>query len=262
MIPTKRHWINKYTLIIFSLAFTLTLIITAPAALLNSWMQRATQGQLVLANTGGTVWHGSGTPALPQRAGGFIALGPLHWDVALLPLFSGELKIILRWDNAPQAVPMEVLLSPSRLELNHLRLNLPAAALGEISPLMQPAQLQGQMQIQSEHLIVTPQGMEGVAKADWLNAGSALSAINPLGKYHLTFTGSGERLHIVLATTSGALILDGQGDWSRARGLEFHGKARAAEGKQDSLAELLAHLGPAETAGVHTLTLTPQGKAR
>lgn len=258
MTPTQQNWIGKRSLLIFVLAFIITLIITAPATLLNGWVQSATQDNIVLANTGGTVWHGSATPALPQRDGGFIALGPLHWDVALLPLFSGKLKITLHWDDVPQPAAMEAILSTSGLELNHALLTLPAAALGEVSPLLQPAQLQGQIQIQSEHLLVSPQGIEGVANADWLNAGSALSAVNPLGKYHLTFTGSGERLHIALATTSGALILDGQGDWSHSRGLEFHGKARAAEGKQDSLAELLAHLGPEETAGVHTLTLTPQ----
>lgn len=257
---TPMNCINKRTLLVFALAFIITLIITAPAALLNGWMQRATQGQLVLANTGGTVWHGSATPALPQRDGGLIALGPLHWDVELLPLFSGKLKIILRWDDVPQPVAMEAIFSPGGLELNHALLVLPAAALGGISPLLQPAQLQGQIQIQSEHLLVSSQGIEGVANADWLNAGSALSAVNPLGKYHLTFTGSGDRLHIALATTSGALILDGQGDWSRDRGLEFHGKARAAEGRQDSLVELLAHLGPEESASVHTLTLTPQAR--
>ncbi len=261
-VSPKRWGWSKRTLLIFALAFIITLIITAPATLLNGWVQRATQGQLVLANTGGTVWHGSATPALPQREVGFIALGPLHWDVALLPLFSGKLKIILRWDDVPQATAMEAILSSSGLELNHAQLALPAAALGELSPLLQPVQLQGQIQIQSEHLLVSSQGIEGVANADWLNAGSALSAVNPLGKYHLTFTGSGERLHIALATTSGALILDGQGDWSRSRGLEFHGKARAAEGKQDNLAGLLAHLGPQQSPGVHTLTLTPQAMAR
>ena len=258
--PKKWGW-NKRTLLIFAFAFIITLIITAPATLLQGWMQHASQGQLVLANTSGTVWHGSATPALPQREVGFIALGRLHWDVALLPLFSGKLKIILRWDDVPQTTAMEAILSSNGLELNHAQLALPAAALGEISPLLQPVQLQGQIQIQSEHLLVSSQGIEGVANADWINAGSALSAVNPLGKYHLTFTGAGERLHIALATTSGALVMDGQGDWSQARGLEFHGKARAAEGKQDSLAELLAHLGPEQTAGVHTLTLTPQAQA-
>lgn len=258
MTPIKL--LSKGTLLIFTLAFIITLIITAPAALLNGWVQRATQDHLVMANTGGTIWHGSATPALPQRDGGFIVLGPMHWDVELLPLFSGKLKIVLRWDDMPQSAAMEAILSPGSLELNHAQLALPASALGEISPLLQPAQLQGLIKIRSEHLLLSPQGIQGVANADWTNAGSALSSINPLGKYHLTFTGAGDRLRIALATTSGALILDGQGEWSSTKGLEFRGKARAATDQQDSLAELLAHFGPEESAGVHTLTLTPQAR--
>ena len=262
MKPAKRYWITRRTLIIFALAFMLTLIIRAPATLLNGWLQSASHGKMVLANTDGTLWQGAGTLALPKRAGGFITLGALHWDMALLPLFGGKLKIIFRWDETPEATPTEVIVSPNRIELNHLQATLPAAAMGEVSPLIEPAQLQGHLQIRSDHLVVTPKGTEGAASADWLNAGSALSAVNPLGKYHLAFNGAGERLQIVLTTTSGALVLEGQGNWSRPRGLEFNGKARAAEGKQESLAQLLAHLGPQESPGVHTLTLTPQGMGR
>ena len=260
MKPAKRYWITRRTLIIFALAFILTLIIRAPATLLNGWVQDASYGRLVLANSDGTVWQGSGTLAVPKRAGGFITLGALHWDVALLPLSSGKLKIMLRWDETPEATPTEVIASPNRIELNHLQAILPAATMGEVSPLIEPAQLQGHLQIRSDHFVITPNGAAGAASADWLNAGSALSAVNPLGKYHLGFNGAGERLQIVLTTTSGALVLEGQGDWSRTQGLNFNGKARAAVGQQESLAALLAHLGPQESPGVHTLTLIGKGR--
>lgn len=260
--PAKYHWITPRTLIIFVLAFLLTLIIQAPATLLNGWLKSASYGRLLLANANGTVWQGSGTLAMPKRAGGIITLGSLHWDMAALPLLGGKLKITLRWDDTPEATPTEVIASMNRIELNHLQAILPAAAIGEVSPLIEPVQLQGNLQIRSDHFVITPNGTEGTASADWLNAGSALSSVNPLGKYLLTFTGAGERLQIALTTTSGALLLEGQGNWSRPRGLEFNGKARAAEGQQERLAELLAHLGPQESPGVHMLTLTPQGMGR
>ena len=262
MKPEKYRWLTRRALILFVMVFILMLFIKAPAGVLNGWLQSASQGKLVLANTSGTVWKGAGTLAFPQRAGGFIALGPLHWDVALLSLFGGKLKVMLHWDDSPEAAPTEVVISPSRVELSHLLVTLPAVAIGEVSPLIEPVQLQGQLLIKSDHLVITPQGTEGTAYADWLNAGSALSTVNPLGKYHLTFNGAGEHLQIVLATTSGALVLEGQGNWSRPNGLEFYGKAYAAEGNQERLAELLAHLGPQESPGVHTLTLTPQGAGR
>jgi len=250
--------IGKRVLALFVLAYLLTLLITAPASLLDRGVQYMTDGRLLLANASGTVWQGGATPALRGRTGSFIALEPLHWDVAVLPLFTAEIKTRLQWDDLPPASAMETIISFKQIELQHALLLLPAQVLEEISPMLKPAQFRGQLQIQSDRLILSKLGIEGTAVVDWQQASSALSSIAPLGNYRLTLNGVSETINIGLATTSGVLLLEGQGNWSAARGLEFHGKARAAEGKQDSLAELLSHLGPQETPGVHTITLIPQ----
>ena len=251
---------GKRALALFILAYLLTLLITAPASLLDRGLHFITDGRLLLANTSGTVWRGAGTPALRGRAGNLIALEPLHWDVAVLPLFTAKIKILLRWDDLPSAAAMEASITFKQIELQHALLLLPAQALEEISPILKPAQFRGQFQIKSDRLVFSKRGTEGAAVVDWQQASSALSSIAPLGNYRLTLNGAGNSINIGLATTSGVLLLEGQGNWSAARGLDFHGKAQAAEGKQDSLAELLRHLGPQETLGVHTLTLTPQRK--
>ena len=247
---------------LFVLAYLLTLLITAPASLLDRGLQYLTGGRLLLANASGTVWQGSATPALRQQKGSPIAFGPLHWEVAVLPLFGAKIRTRLQWDDLPPAAAMEAIISFGQIELQHALLLLPAQVLEEISPILKPAQFRGQFQIQSEHLAFTKRGVEGSAIIDWQQASSALSSIAPLGDYRLTLNGAGDSVNIALATTSGALLLQGQGNWSAVRGLEFHGKARAAEGKQDSLAELLSHLGPQETPGVYSFTLTPQPPVR
>ncbi len=253
--------IGGHALALFFLVYLLTLIITAPAFLLDRGVQYMTDGRLLLANTSGTVWRGAGIPALRGRTGHLIALEPLHWDVAVLPLFTAKIKILLRWDDLPSAAAMEVTITFKQIELQHALLLLPAQVLEEISPILKPAQFRGQFQIKSDHLVLSKRGTEGAAVVDWQQASSALSSIAPLGNYHLTLNGAGETINIGLATTSGVLLLEGRGNWSAARGLEFNGKARAAASKQDSLAELLSHLGPQETPGVHALTLTPQPPA-
>ena len=253
--------IGRHVLALFVLAYLLTLLITAPASLLDRGLQFITDGRLLLANTSGTVWRGAGTPALRGRAGNLIALEPLHWDVAVLSLFTAKIKILLRWDDLPSAAAMEVTITFKQIELQHALLQLPAQALEEISPILKPAQFRGQFQIKSDRLVLSKRGTEGAAVVDWQQASSALSSIAPLGNYRLTLNGAGETINIGLATTSGVLLLEGQGNWSAARGLAFRGKARAAAGEQESLAELLSHLGPQESPGVHTLTLTRQPPA-
>ena len=253
--------IGKRALALFVLAYLLTLLITAPASMLDRGVQYMTDGRLLLANASGTVWQGGATPALRGRTGSFIALEPLHWDVAVLPLFTAKIKTRLQWDDLPPASAMETIISFKQIELQQALLLLPAQVLEEISPMLKPAQFRGQLQIQSDRLILSKLGIEGTAVVDWQQASSALSSVAPLGNYRLTLNGAGDSINIALATTSGVLLLEGRGNWSAARGLEFNGKARAAAGKHDSLAELLSHLGPQETLGVHTLTLTPQPQA-
>ena len=160
---------------------------------------------------------------------------------------------------------MQAIFSADQIELKHLQLTVPAAALSEISPQLRLAQLQGKIQIASEHLLLNSQSIIGTANADWLDAGSTLSPINPLGVYHLTLNGipgnnasgteTASGLNIALTTTSGALILKGNGDWSPAQGLSFHGTAQAAESHQASLGALLGYMGRQESPGVYTLTL-------
>lgn len=241
----------------FLLVYLLTLLMLAPASLLDRWLQHATNGRLMLAHTQGTIWQGAATPAIRGRAGNLIALEPLHWRVAVLPLFTAKMQARLQWNDLPPDSAMVATVAFNQIELQHVRLSLPAQIVEEFSPILKPAQFRGQFRIQSEHLVATPQNITGTAIMDWQQASSALSSIAPLGNYRLTLNGAGERINIGLSTTAGVLLLNGQGLWSAAKGLTFNGTAQAAAGKYDSLAELLHHLGPEAAPGVHSFKLIP-----
>lgn len=245
-------------LALFVVAFLLTLLITSPASLLDYYLQNATSGRLVLANASGTIWRGSAIPALRPQTGYALALQPLRWEVALLPLLGGEIAVRLHWDVSPATPPMSAIVSFGRTELQQARLTLPARVIEEASPVMKTARLHGQLQIQSERMAFSKHGIEGGATVDWLQAGSAFSSVDPLGDYRLTLNGAGDQVRIGLATISGKLLLEGQGSWSVARGLEFHGKAQASPTNREPLAELLRNLGPEEAPGVHRFDLTPR----
>lgn len=249
---------DKRTFALFVIACALTLLVTVPATLLDWSLQYATQGRAVLANADGTIWKGSATPALRTQDHHFIVLQPLRWAIDPLSLLSGHIKVRLHWDDLPAAPAMEALISPRQIDLNHVQIPLPANALSEISPMLKAGQFRGQLQIQSEHLAISKRGMEGTAAVDWQQAGSALSSVAPLGNYHLTLNGAGERVDIALTTASGVLLLEGNGNWQAARGLEFQGKAQASSSNNENLAELLHHLGPEISPGVHSFRVTPK----
>lgn len=249
---------NKRIAVLFALAYLLTLLITAPASLLDWGLQQASKGHLLLANTSGTVWSGSATPALRTQDGRLVTLPFLNWKIALPSFFTGKIQVHLLWDDQPPAAATEAIISFKQVELRHVTLQLPARVLDEASPMLKPVQFRGQLQIQGEHLVFSKSGMEGAATIDWLQASSALTSIAPLGNYRLALNSAGDRIQIGLTTLSGILLLDGEGNWLTGRGLEFHGKAHAAAGNDDNLKELLNHLGPEASPGVHSFNLTPQ----
>jgi general secretion pathway protein N len=248
----KIGW-RSYTL--FAIAFIITLLVSAPATLLAWAVESGSKGQFVLANATGTVWQGSAIPAIRQRSGSMLALEKLHWDIAVLPLFTGKVVTLLRWDNVAQGLPMVATFSYNQVELRNALLPLQAGILGELSPMLQPVQLSGQMLIKSDQFILSKSGINGNAVADWTNAGSVFSSVNPLGSYRIDLAGAGERVDVTLITTSGVLLLEGKGSFAPGQGLKFQATARAAAESKGSLDELLSNFGPESAPGVHTLSL-------
>lgn len=242
-------------LALFTVAFVTTLIVTAPATLLAKIVERASKGQFVLANATGTLWKGAAMPAIRQRSGSFLALEKLHWDIALLPMFTGKIVTQFRWDNMGQVQPMVATVQLSQIELRNAVFPLQAGVLAELAPMLQPLQLSGQINIKSDAFTISRAGMKGNAVAEWLDAGSVLSTVNPLGSYRINLTGAGERLDISLMTVSGVLLLEGKGSLALNRGMKFDATARASADSKGSIDELLSNLGPESAPGVHALHL-------
>ncbi|MGV8934338.1 MAG: type II secretion system protein N [Gallionellaceae bacterium] len=241
--------------VLFACAFLLVLMITAPATVLSGIVESASKGQFVLANATGTIWRGSAAPAIRQHSGSFQVLQRLNWDISIMPIFTGKLIIRLRWDNTTQAEPMVVTVTYKQIELRNALLPLNASLLAELSPMLKPVQLSGQMQINSPLFTFSRMGMSGKAVAEWTNAGSILSSIKPLGQYRIDLAGAGSRLDFTLSTSSGVLLLDGKGSFAPEQGLRFNGTARAANEGKSGLDELLNNFGPESAPGVHTLNL-------
>ncbi|MGL6156668.1 MAG: type II secretion system protein N, partial [Ralstonia mannitolilytica] len=100
------------------LAVAVTVVMQYPAAWAAERVAAATGQRVLLADSQGTLWHGSATLALTAGNGGADATvlpGRLSWSIDMLPLLTGTLRAHLTHDRAlEKAVTLTV--SPGHWE--------------------------------------------------------------------------------------------------------------------------------------------------
>ncbi len=241
--------------LLFGSVFLIGLIAFAPASLLGYAMEHFSGGMLQLAQTTGSLWHGSGVALLRQKTG-YRMLGSYRWQ---LHPFAGALQV-----QAGEAAPMTVRYNPfsARISIDALRLTLPVSIMEVAAPQLGPYQLQGTLDTHSDHLTLDAGGMNGQVTMDWAGAASGLSEIRPLGDYRIQLNGNGSGLDAQLSTLSGKLQLAVTGRFDKTSGVQINGTAQAASPEAaGELNELLHHMGPEIRPGVFALALIPQQPA-
>jgi general secretion pathway protein N len=237
------------------------LLLFAPAAWLAGAIASATGGRLILADAQGSVWNGSARVVLTGGAGSLDAsalpgrlqwtLRPAGWSAAQLRLSQacclvgtpalriepgfGRLRVALLPDGpaAGGAQPVG---------------HWPAAWLAGLGTPWNTVQPEGELALAaSGFALERVQGrlrFAGSAQLDLRGASSRLATLRPLGDYRLALTAApaGDAARLTLSTLQGALQLSGDGQWSDA-GLRLRGEARAAEGTEGALANLLNIIG-------------------
>lgn len=243
----------------------------APAQWAADALARASDGRLLLAEARGSLWDGSARLVLtggPDSRDASALPGRLHWT--LRPDWRG-LALQARQDCClPQ--PLALQLQPAWGGWT-LRLpapppagvtsggaagatppaaattplgQWPAAWLAGLGTPWNTLQLGGALQLGSPGLVL--QSVQGRLRLDgalWLelrDASSRLAPLPVLGSYRLDLQGGGDAPTLRLQTLGGALQLSGQGQWTGAR-LRLRGEARAAEGQDGALANLLNIIG-------------------
>jgi general secretion pathway protein N len=89
-------------------------------------------------------------------------------------------------------------------------------------------------------------GSSGVIRIIISNLSSPISPLKPLGSYEIAANIAPEGLTWTLSTTSGPLLLRGQGGAAKQSGVNFSGEASASPEAQESLIGLLSLLGKKE----------------
>lgn len=248
---TLRH--RALLLLLFGSVFLTGLLAFTPATLVSYALMRSSGGLLSLAQTKGSLWHGSGILLLKHKSH-YQNLGTYRWT---LRLWSGAMQV---W--ADNEVPMTVSFHPraQRIDIKTLHVRLPATALELLSAQLGPYQLQGILDIRSDRVSLEAKGMDGNVTVDWGQAASGLSLIRPLGDYRIALQVNGNRIDALLTTLSGKLILNAKIHHDAALGLQVNGTAQATPEGEAELSEMLHHIGPEVRPGVYNLALMPQAR--
>jgi len=237
------------------LGLMLALPLFAPATWLADVLFRTSGEHLLLADAQGTVWTGHAVAVLqggPDSRDAAALPGRVHWRIRLH--WSG-LRLKLR-----QACCLkDELVLELHPGLRGFTVTLPAHAeaigqwparwLDGLGTPWNTLQLGGTVQVTSPGFsLQSTQGqlhLRGVLDLQLFNASSRVSAIAPLGSYRFSVRSgpdAAQAATLTLETLEGPLQLSGTGQWTGAR-LRFRGQARAADGHEAGLANLLNIIG-------------------
>lgn len=217
--------------------YTVAVIATAPATLIDARLQHASHGSFRLAEARGTLWSGSGQIEVRDSAGRIGVAKSLAWRFLPESLLRGHLVCEVGLDQSAKRFPVTI--SLSRIEVANADVSLPATVLGLGLPKLAPLGLTGDVLLHVASLTIERKEMQGNATLLWRDAGSVLTPISPLGDYELRLDGEGATVHAYLRTIQGPLRLEGQGSWANGNNPVFLATAQVAAQHQQQLAPLL-----------------------
>lgn len=231
-----------------ALGLLLALLVFAPARWLAAGLDRASAGRVLLDDTSGTVWNGSGRLLLAGGTGSIdIAALPGRIDWRLRPAWGGVDAQLSAACCTPQPLALQGRLrwGGAQLRISDQRTQWPAAVLVGLGTPWNTLQVDGDLLLATQGLSVEwIEGRLAVAGRAELTASrlsSRLSTLKPMGSYRITLTG-GSPSTLQLDTLEGALQLTGSGQWVGSR-LHFSGTASAAPDREAALSNLLNIIG-------------------
>lgn len=248
-LPARMAWLGLL------LGLTVALLLFAPARWLADAVGRATDRQLQLVNTRGTIWNGQAdlllTGGQGSRSEAALPQG-LRWR--LRPGWA-EAGLAAHLElEAPcctqQALRLTVRPGWQRMQLNlaPFQSQWPTELLTGLGTPWNTLRFEGRLHIASPGMTLQWRAgrsqLQGSLDLRAQDLASRLSTLRPLGSYQFTVDApaGSDGATLALQTLQGDLQLQGQGEWIAGR-LRFRGEASAAPGREAALANLLNIVG-------------------
>jgi len=244
------------------LVAALTMLVTAPASLLDWGLKEATRGRVRLADASGSIWSGQGRVVLvdvlteanrdrmaPQDRGlealaGVVIPGNIRWEISPAPLLIGRLQASASHES--MARPVSISGTFTRLQATGGSLQLPDVNLARLGSPWTTVRPTASLGITWQPLAIERGQFSGRATLDLRDVASALTPVRPLGAYRVDIDGTGANSTIRMRSIEGPLRLSGEGTWAAESGLRFTAYAEADESERLRLQSLLGLLGRRE----------------
>ncbi len=248
-------WPQRMAWMAAVLGLFIALLLFAPARWLSGTISGLTSGHVQLLNARGSLWSGQADLMLTGGTGSQTRAAlpqGIRWHMR--PGWEHGAPVMRLAVLAPccTPAPLNLSLRPSlgggSVALAASRSQWPADILIGLGTPWNTLRLEGRLQLETEGFTARWQqgrlGLEGGLGLDAFEVASRLSTLRPLGSYRLELLASddGHTATLALSTHSGALQLQGQGQWVGSR-LRFEGVAEAASGLETALANLLNIIG-------------------
>ena len=226
-----------------------------PARWVMAWLPASSP--VFVTDASGTVWDASATVAVGVGGLQRSLPDPLRWRLHL----KGGLRLVVShpWLRGP------LTLAPSwrGVRISAQSLQLPASVLTTVHGLFNTLDPGGDVlltwpELDLGHGVVAVKDGMPLLSAQWRNASSSLTRIQPMGEYTLTLTqGTNGTPALTLGTTQGPWMIQGSGTLSTSGRVLFDGKAwvheSASGDTRAALQDLLNAIGPRSDTEGHTL---------
>ncbi|MCR4347281.1 MAG: type II secretion system protein N [Sulfuricaulis sp.] len=250
---SKNRWL-LYS--IFGLVFYLIfLVIELPASWFAWGLNRYTQGAVRLDPIAGSLWGGNGRLVIYYPTTTPHDFGQAEWGINPLWLLTGRVQLSLQTSNQDRQIKTTIGIARNSFTLKDTDIALPASFVAQLYAPLSLISPQGKVRISAEGLTLSPDRVEGTATLEWLNAGSSLSNVQPLGDYRLDITGAEMNANLKLTTLRGDLEFTGQGQWQPQTGqVQITGSA-TPRARADELDSLLKMIGTDQGGGKRALMM-------
>jgi len=223
---------------------------TAPAWLMSSVIAFASKGKAQIETPEGSFWKGrAASLTIPLSNNSRQRFDSFSWDILFSRLLRGQLAAhIALMDNRVNANGITGVTVGGPF-IDQLDASLPAELLSAFAPSLSMASPGGNVHISTGKFELQPLQIIDPATVQWKAASVGFSKVAPLGDYDLKLMPNGNNVKFDVKTVNGALLINGNGQYSFTSGGEFQGSAQAAAEFKDQLKPLLQLLGPLGTDG-------------
>lgn len=207
-----------------------------PAEVVARLVAERSKNMVVLVDPKGTAWEGRAANVIITSPNDQISIPEIRWHARLDRLMRGQLAAELRAANDSRVL---VATTPTSATLEDASITLPANLIAILTPALAIWRPAGELKLETARFRVGNDGTNGQATLLWKHAGTSLSRVQPLGDYSASISARNNIAQFAVSTLSGPLQVSGQGTWRDKADWQFNGRARATQGKQAALDDLL-----------------------